>query len=245
MRRGACATRTTRAVPATGGFTLVEVMVALAVMALLALMTWRAVDGMQRTQEATRSYSDGVLALQAGLAQWGADLDAVTQVPPVGGLEFDGRVLRLTRLDAYAAPPGDAAEPGVWSGGSLRVVAWTLRVVDGRRRWLRWQSPPLRQRIELLAAWQMAQQWGQSPDDAMRAAEVEVADADDWRIFYFRDNAWTSPLSSADAGALGTAAGQTALPDGVRLELQLGGTGAIAGALTRDWVRPTIGPGGA
>ena len=226
------------------GFTLIEVMVALAVMALMAILSWRGLDGMQRTQTTTRTYSDSVLALQAALAQWGADLDALTQVPPLGGLEFDGRVLRLTRLDPYAAMPGETVAPDAWGGGSLRVVAWSTRNVEGRLRWLRWQSPPLRQRADLLAAWQMAQQWGQSPDDAMRAAEVSVADVDDWQVFYFRGNAWTSPLSAAAAGGAGTAAGQTALPDGVRLVLQLSAGGAIDGTLTRDWVRPTVGPGG-
>ncbi len=226
------------------GFTLVEVLVAMALMALMAVMAWRAFDGMQRAQTGTRAYSDEVLALQAGLAQWGADLDAMTQVPPVGGLEFDGRVLRLTRLDAHAAMPGEPADLSPWSGGSLRVVAWTTRVVDGRRRWLRWQSPPLRERLELLTAWQRAAQWGQSPDEALRSAEVAIADADDWQLYYYRDNAWSSPLSSAAGGDAGSASGQTALPDGVRLVLQLSAGTVAQGPITRDWVRPTVGPGG-
>ena len=80
-----------------GGFTLVELLVALAVMALMAVLAWRGLDGMHRAQAQTLAYSDDVLALQAGLAQWATDLDAVMQLPPVGGIEFDGRVVRLTR----------------------------------------------------------------------------------------------------------------------------------------------------
>jgi general secretion pathway protein J len=34
------------------------------------------------------------------------------------------------------------------------------------------------------------------------------------------------------------------LPDGVRLVLSLTPGQAVSGALTRDWVRPTLGPGG-
>ena len=87
------------------GFTLVEVLVALSIMAVIAVMTWRALDGMARTQQTTDAYTDGVLRLQAALGQWRADLDAMMVWPattapspnaPVS-LLWDGRVLRITR----------------------------------------------------------------------------------------------------------------------------------------------------
>ena len=55
------------------GFTLVELLVALAVMALLAIVSWRGLDGMVRAQQITRERADAVLELQTVLAQWGAD----------------------------------------------------------------------------------------------------------------------------------------------------------------------------
>ena len=109
-----------RAIARSAGFTLVEVLVAVAIMALLAVMAWRGLDGMSRAQTRTQSYSDDVSALQAGLAQWNADLDALTQLPPVGGLDFDGRVLRLTRqylVDETMTAPAAAVLP-------LVVAAW-------------------------------------------------------------------------------------------------------------------------
>ena len=227
-----------------GGFTLVELLVALAVMALMAVLAWRGLDGMHRAQAQTLAYSDDVLALQAGLAQWATDLDAVMQLPPVGGIEFDGRVVRLTR----DYPPSDAGEERTSAGtagggGSVRVVAWGSRDVEGRRVWLRWQSPALRGRAELLEAWQQAALWGQNPTEELRRNEVAVAGIDDWQVFYFRNDSWSSPLSSAAGATIGAAGGLTLLPDGVRLVLDLSAGQAVSGRLTRDWVRPTIGPG--
>jgi general secretion pathway protein J len=207
--------------PRARGFTLVELLVAISLMALMAVMSWRGIDGMARAQEQTRVRGDAVLALQLGLAQWSADLDAVEAVAGLPGLAWDGRVLRLTRRD---------------SEHNLRVVAWTRRVADGRSLWLRWQSVPLRQRGELQQAWQQATLWAQNPDDAARRQEVAIVPLIDWQLFYFRQDAWTNPLSS-DAGA----AARTGIPEGVRLVLELPPGPALAGLITRDWVRPTLG----
>ncbi len=184
-----------------------------------------------------------MLALQAGLAQWNADLDALTQVPPVGGLDFDGRVLRMTRLFPFdeTADEQAGAAGGDGGGGSIRVVAWGARLQDGKRLWLRWQSPPLRSRPELYAAWQQAGLWGQNPTGELRQREVAIASVDDWQVFYYRNNAWTSPLSSATGPVEGVAGGQAPLPDGVRLVLTLAEGQALAGRLTRDWVWPALG----
>ncbi len=220
------------------GFTLVELLVALAAMALLSVMAWRGIDAMGRAQTSTRAMSADVQALQAGLGQWMADLDAIAALPGLTALDFDGRVLRVTRRWPYADPAsGEAA------GGGLRVVAWGLRDLDGTRQWARWQSAVLRSRGQWAEAWQQAEWWGQNPTESLRQSEVMIARADDWQIVYFRNNAWTSPLSSAADGA-GSIAAQPPLPDGVRLSLSLTSGQAVSGRLTRDWVRPTLGPGG-
>lgn len=210
------------------GFTLIELLVALSIMALMAVMSWRGIDGMAQTQARTQQRSDAVLALQMGLAQWAADLDAMEPVAGLPGLEWDGRVLRLTRR---GATDSDAA---------LRVVAWTRRVVNGEGLWLRWQSGPLRQREELQTAWQQAALWAQNPDDALRRQEVAIVPLADWQLFYFRQDAWTNPLSSG-VGTSAAAPASTGMPDGVRLVLDLPAGSALAGLITRDWVRPTLG----
>lgn len=206
------------------GFTLVELLVAISIMALMAVMSWRGIDGMTRAQEQTQLRGDAVLALQMGLAQWTADLDALEAVAGQPGLEWDGRVLRLTRRGAT----NDDA--------TLRVVAWTRRALNGKGEWLRWQSAPLRQRAEQQTAWLQAALWAQNPDDDARRQEVAIVPLADWQLFYFRQDAWTNPLSS-DAGS----PARGGLPDGVRLVLNLPPGSALAGLITRDWVRPTLG----
>jgi general secretion pathway protein J len=224
------------------GFTLIELLVALFVMALLALLSWRGLDGMTRAQAQTEARADEVLALQTGLAQWSADLNALVQVPQLTALEWNGRVLRMTRRGTASVTDG------------VRVVAWARRDAQ----WLRWQSQPLVTRGEVDAAWQLADQWAQSAGDQERRQEVAVAPLDDWQIFYYRGDAWTNPLSSdapsvaanpfaaaaALAAAVGGASGRTAIiPDGVRRVLVLPPGRALGGKVTLDWISPKVGGG--
>lgn len=221
---------------AARGFTLVELLVALAVMALLAILSWRGIDGMTRAQQRTAERADETLALQAGLAQWGADLDALQAGAQVTAIDWDGRVLRLTRRNT--------AE----QGQGLVVVAWTQRDEGQGRQWLRWQSPPVRTRGDWQEAWQRAATWAQTAGEQERLRQVAIAPLAEWQIFYFRGDAWTNPLSSdaATAPPSGIAVQtvpQAAVPDGVRLVLTLPPGRAMAGRLVRDWVRPTVGGG--
>ena len=248
------------------GFTLIEVLVALSVMAMLALMSWRGLDGMARVQIDMRERLDGVVSVQTGLSQWSSDLDAVVETALVSGIDYDGRVLRLTRRDASLA------------GSPLRVVGWARRVIDGpqggQASWARWQSPPLRTRADLQEAWEQAENWAQSPSAADRQREVAVLGLDQWQIFYYRNNAWSNPLSTASATGINpalvaavpvpavpasgasttttTVATATAsvpmvtglngnalvpLPDGIRLVLSLTAGQPLTGVVTKDWLR--------
>lgn len=208
------------------GFTLIELLVAISLMALMAVLSWRGLDGISRAQTQLQQRSDDVQTLQATLGQWGADLDALAEQPNTPSLDWDGRAMRILRRSSAGA------------GEGLRVVAWARRHVDGVGQWLRWQSPELRTRGELDLAWQKAQAWAQTPSDEDRLREVRTVALDAWQIFYFRGNAWTNPLSSA--GTVGVATADTT-PDGVRLVLELSAGQALSGTLTRDWVRPVLG----
>ena len=73
---------------------------------------------------------------------------------------------------------------------------------------------------------------------------MAVVPLDEWQIFYFRSDAWTNPLSSDAAGGTTVSTGNSSnIPDGVRLVLQLPPGQALAGKLTRVWVRPTVSGG--
>ena len=64
------------------GFTLIELLVALAILALMALVSWRGLDAMTRAHSHIQERGDALLTLQAGLAQWAADLDAQVALAP-------------------------------------------------------------------------------------------------------------------------------------------------------------------
>lgn len=228
------------------GFTLIELLVAIGIMALMAGLTWRGLDGIARTQERVQARADKLLTLQAGLAQWTSDLDAIQQIPGFDGIDWDGRALRLTRRSSADL------------GSGLIVVAWARRDIAGTGHWIRWQSPPVSSREQLQAAWARAAQWGQNPSEADKRLEVVLTALQEWRIFYFRGDTWSNPLSSdsavprprspggdpgsAPVAALPAVPGATA-PDGIRVVLTLPADGPVGGTLTRDWIRPTLGGG--
>ena len=207
-------------------------------MALMAILGWRGLDGMSRAQVATQARADDVLTLQAALGQWSADLDAIVQIPQTQALDWDGRALRITRRSSQPNDPGPL------------VVAWTRRATGGSSGvWLRWQSAPLENRGDWQQAWARAGAWAQNPGDAERRDEVTILPIDGWQLSYFRGGAWTNPLSSGDTTAAGAVAPPVpalalpALPDGVRLVIDVPAGHALAGRITHDWVRPTVGGG--
>jgi general secretion pathway protein J len=222
------------------GFTLIELLVAISIMALMALLSWRGLDGMTRTQSQLQSRTDELLTLQAGLNQWGTDLDALIQLPQTQALDWDGRALRLTRRSAVVPAMSDPAT----SDEAVQVVAWARRNVELNGnvggQWLRWQSPALRTRGEVQAAWLLAAQWAQNPGDELKKREVRIGPLAQWTVFFYRGDAWTNPLSSDGATTAATGVGT---PEGVRLVLTLPPGQALSGVLTRDWIKPTVGGG--
>lgn len=218
------------------GFTLIELLVAITVMALLALLSWRGLDAMIRAHEQTRQRADAHLVLQTALAQWTADLDALQVIDATTPLDWDGQVLRLTRRSH------------AWPDTGALVVAWTRRNAQGTDQWLRWQSPPLQTRAQWQQAWQTAAQWARNPSAAAQRGEVALLPLVQWRLLYFRGDAWTNPQSSADSsaatgsqGAAAAASRTAAVPDGIRLEIELPPGQAEAGRITRDWFNPLSG----
>ncbi len=228
----------------TRGFTLIELLVALTVLSLVAVLSWRGLEGMVRTQSQVQTRADEVMALQVGLAQWRTDLDAIVSLPGLPAVEWNGQVLRMIRRTEGPAGP------------AVSVVAWTRRSDEGTSRWRRWQSLPTTERGEVQAAWAQADIWARNPGATERAREVALLPLDDWEIFFYRDDAWVHPQSSdapsATEGAPLPGGGEppkrsadasTRLPEGLRVILRLPANAAIPGTLTLDWVNPRVGGG--
>lgn len=240
-------------------------------MAVLALLGWRGLDSMLRTRDITGARIHSVALAQISLLQWQADLNAVQALPLLmdeAALSWDGRVMRMLRRSGTPliaenhnsrklTPNTTTQTVAASADAGMQVVAWTVR--DGH--WWRWQSPDLHLRGEVLQAWQQAAQWGQNPNDDLRRFEARLMPVQSWQVFYFRENAWVNPLSSAgnsDAPVSGnsgkpvnTASGAnnnpsplaTPLPDAVQIRLQLDGKDAPdSGTLTLDWVNPAYNP---
>ena len=214
------------------GFTLIELLIAITVMAIMALISWHALDGMVRAREHTHAHADAVLTLQAALAQWNADLDAITDLPQTRPLDWNGRVLRLTR---------QSSSP---QSGDVFVVAWSS---DGRT-WWRWQSAPVSSRIDWQQAWDAAASWMPGSAGNNAASTTALIPITDWQIYAFRNNVWepiivapvTPPVDAAATNTTTNAAPRVAsvIPNGLRLVLDLAPGPSLHGRITRDWVCP-------
>ena len=203
------------------GMTLVEVLVALAIMAVLAALGWRGVDGMVRTKEISQAAAERTLRLATVMSQWEQDLQSVFDTGTVPPLAFDGSTLRLTRR----------------AGAGVQMVAWAVN--DGV--WRRWASPAVTRQGDLQEAWLRSQQLIGTEEGQVRLLEGATG----WQMYFFQGNSWSNAQSSGNlaspaapstpppappSGASAPqAAPRAALPGGVRMVLDLPG-----GALTRD-----------
>ena len=201
------------------GFTLVEVLVALMLMAVLAGMAWQGLDGISRARTASQERVDETLGLNTVLAQWEQDLQSVYDSQTVPALGFDGARMRLVRRQ----PDG------------LQVVVWSLR--EGAL-W-RWAGPVAAQPVALQESWLLSQQLlGNEPNHLRMQSGVAR-----WQVYFYRGNAWSNAQSSAGAGPNPLAGSvnptlpvRSLLPTGVRAVLSFDGSGGVRlqGDLTRD-----------
>ena len=200
------------------GFTLVEVLVALLLMAILSAMAWQGLEGVLRARDASRESIDRTTRLATVLSQWQQDLQAVHDTGVVPPLTFDGQTLRLTRR----------VDDGV------ALVAWSVR----SGVWQRWAGAGLQRAGLLQQAWLASQQFlGNEP------GQLTVADgASEWQLYFYVGNAWSNAQSTGNlvTAPLVPVPGVTpvgqALPSAVRMVITLQGN-----KLTRDIA---LGPSG-
>ena len=204
----------------TRGFTLVEVLVALVIMALMAGMAWQGVDGIVRTRDASQKQLEQTLRLNTVLAQWQTDLGAVQDTGAVPPLVFDGATLRLTR----SVPDG------------VQVVVWSMRPQGTANAWERWASPAVTGSAALQDSWFTSQQLQRGEPGQLRTLEG----LSQWQVYFFQGNSWSNAQSTgnvaapAPAAAASAAAPRQALPSGVRVVLTFAPGSGLNGSITRD-----------
>jgi general secretion pathway protein J len=216
------------------GFTLVEVLIALALMAVIGALSWQGIDSLLRSRSAVQAEHARSTVLGTVLAQWRADLNAAITLPGMGkdsGIDWDGRVLRITRRSTEVN--ADGSDTGMW------VVAWRWSAQAGQAHgpWQRWQSPALRDSASLQAAWTQAAVWGQNSSTDGTSRQTDALPLQGWQIYFYRDNAWGNALSSAGTSTGSASTGSASLPDAVRAVIQLAPDSG-RGSITIDWVRP-------
>jgi general secretion pathway protein J len=198
------------------GFTLVEVLVALLIMAILAAMAFRGVDAIVHAKDAALASTDRTLKLNTGMSQFEYDVSQVidSKVLPKA-IMFDGATLRMARR----TPDG------------IQLVLWTLQ----DRHWQRWASAPYTRTSELTDAWMRSQQWGAISGSAVTVLE----NVDDFQVYVCNPAAvatsgcsWNN-VQSTQGAASGVAVAQ---PNGIRILLKL-----PEGELTRERELPRWG----
>jgi len=231
------------------GFTLVEVLVALVIMATMAVMSWRGIDALLKSRDIAQGHLDQTVRLQTVMAQWELDLRALQDSRVTAPLSFDGASLRLTRQQ----PLG------------MQVVVWSVR--GGRL--LRWEGPVVQTVAALTESAERSQQLLGQETSQLRALEGVTG----WQLFYYRGNGWSNAQSSDDlitepaapiaraapgvaasgvsgvtastgataaaaatAATVATGAARAVLPTGVRMVVQFGEGSGFNGPLTREIV---------
>lgn len=211
------------------GLTLIEVLVALGLWGLMTALLTQGLDVVTRSQRQQMARSDAHARLQTSLSQWQTDLNQLETDPTLTPtLDWNGQVLRLVR---HSPAPHQ---------GQRSVVAWGLR--EGR--WVRWQSEPLSTRTDVATAWEQALLALTATEVASPETAPEWVPTRSWQVFFFYGDSWSNALSSRGAPTSQSAsdppaAGAGALPDAIRLQLDLAPQGDAQGRLRWDWVRPT------
>ncbi len=198
------------------GLTLIEALLALAAMALMALISSRAIDGMLRSQRQSQQAETEHASLQIALAQWTRDLDHLSRTPYLSAVHWNGRVLRLVRRST--------------SEDALQVVAWSAE--DGV--WQRWQSVPLRERSALMQAWRDAGAAQTRPARATvlalstaapvvsggGAGSAVLLEAAQWSLQYWEAGRWAAAQVLPDEGGDSAAGRIVETPRAIRLQLR-------------------------
>ncbi len=196
------------------GLTLIELLIAISVLAFVAVLGWRGLDSITRARAGLNAELAQMRGLQLAFAQWQTDCANAVDADTLDGhtpLLVDATRVTIARRVQPEAQPG-----------ALQLVTWRLR--DGVLT--REESAPTRDLSRLDQAWQFAQAGGANAlrlQDGVQAMQLRVwsDDGRGWR-------GWEQMASGIVSGGalMNPRAGTTATQidwRGLEVSLQLAG----------------------
>lgn len=149
------------------GFTLLELLVAITLLAILAVIAWRGLDSMTRTHEALAQRDERIEALKTAYAQFDADCTQLADPNTLSRspVEVDANRVLLVR------DRRDDGQPPAW-----QVVLY--RTIDGRLE--RLQSAPITNRSDLRGALDNLRQGGGNAARYQLASNIDGISARAW-----------------------------------------------------------------
>ncbi|MGM3412841.1 MULTISPECIES: PulJ/GspJ family protein [Ralstonia] len=149
------------------GFTLLELLVAITLLAILAVIAWRGLDSMTRTHEALAQRDERIEALKTAYAQFDADCTQLADPNTLSRspVEVDANRVLMVR------DRRDDGQPPAW-----QVVLY--RIVDGRLE--RLQTQPITNRGDLRNALDNLRQGGVGAARYLLATNVDSISARVW-----------------------------------------------------------------
>jgi general secretion pathway protein J len=177
------------------GFTLVELLVAISILAIVAVLGWRGLDGIVRARMSLTQQMETTRGMQLAFAQMQSDCEHIAQRDVVDQrpyLLIGGDRLTLVREVFTENQPS-----------RLQVVAY--RIVNGTL--MRRESQPVRDLVQLDALWQAVTSDGDTnPSVALQTGVTSM------QVATWVNNAWRQGDVDPGANTAGTAGAQVQQP---------------------------------
>lgn len=189
----------------TRGFTLVELLVAISILAIVAVLGWRGLDGVVRARVTLTAQIEATRGMQLAFAQLQSDAEHLSDAGTV-----QGRPTLLAANDSLIMVRNvyQESEPA-----RMQVVSY--RVIDSvlQRR----ESTATRDLIALDAMWKAATSGTDTTAPVVLQAEVQAM-----TILLWQNNAWVPPAMVMTSNPNSNSPNASALtPEGLQVALQV------------------------